>query len=348
MNTGPMPLQASENASPDTLEMRVLRRTAEPCISIDDATVHRLLTAAPEIYFRHLHERLRDIAAGRIAVEMPPKQVFADPGETSDFRVMPCVTRAGKHVTKTLKVVGTNTVQRVVPDQITVGKALVIDPVENYVTHVVDACLLSSARTGLCAALAIKLLANATRRLTIIGSGRVGYYAGFYAATICGVREIVFADCVADRAMTAAVALAARVPGLKCSAAPAGHLPEADILVLATTSTTPVCSPSEHHAGLVISLGADIDHQSELDPAWANAADIVVDTVDTIRFGDLKAWIAAGLLDASTIYDFNALLSGHAPQASPGRRQLFVSTGSALFDNLTLEYLLQQITPPRR
>jgi len=348
MNTGPTPLQAAETASPDALEMRVLRTTPEPCIRIDDASVHRLLTDAPESYFRHLHERLRDIAAGRIAVEMPPKQVFADPGETSDFRVMPCVTRAGSRVTKTLKVVGTNTAQRVVPDQITVGKALVIDPIENYVTHVIDACLLSSARTGLCAALAIKLMATATRRLNIIGSGRVGYYVGFYAASLCGVREIVFADCVADRAMTAAAALAARIPGLQCTAMPADRLPEADILALATTSTTPVCSPSGNNAGLVISLGADIDHQSELDPAWAGAADIVVDTLDTIRFGDLKAWIAAGLLDAATIYDFNALLSGHAPQASTGRRRLFVSTGSALFDNLTLEYLLQQITPPRK
>lgn len=348
MNIRPAPLQAPESAATDLMEMRVLRTATEPCITVDDATVHQLLTAAPETYFRHMQDRLQDIAAGRITVEMPPKQVFADPGETSDFRVMPCVTRAGNRVTKTLKVVGTNTRQTVVPDQITVGKALVVDPVENYVTHVVDACLLSSARTGLCAALAIKLLATSTRRLNIIGSGRVGYYVGFYAATLCGVQEITFADRAMDRATAAAAALAARIPGLKCTASLSGDLPDADNLALATTSNTPVCAPAENNAGLVISLGADIDHQSELDPAWAGAADIVVDTPDTIRFGDLKAWIAAGLLDASTISDFNDLLSGKKPQPASGRPRLFVSTGSALFDNLTLEYLLQQITPPRR
>ena len=64
--------------------------------------------------------------------------------------------------------------------------------------------------------------------------------------------------------------------------------------------------------------------------------------------GDLKAWIAAGLLNAATISDFNDLLSGKKPKPETDRRRLFVSTGSALFDNLTLEYLLQQITPPRR
>jgi len=348
MNTRPAPLHAPESAAPDALEMQVLRTAKEPCITIDDAAVHRLLTTAPQDYFRHMHERLRDIAAGHISVEMPPKQVFADPGETSDFRVMPCVTRAGSRVIKTLKVVGTNTRQIVVPDQITVGKALVIDPVENYVTHVVDACLLSSARTGLCAALAIQLLATATRRMHIIGSGRVGYYVGFYAATLCGVEEITFADRVTERATAAAKALAARIPGLTCAASPSGGSADADIVALATTSSTPVCAPNETRASLVISLGADIDHQTELDPAWANAADIFVDTLDTIRFGDLKAWIAAGLLDAATISDFDELLSGNKLQPEPDRRRLFVSTGSALFDNLTLEYLLQQITPSRR
>ncbi len=343
-----MPLHPHESATPDTLEMQVLRTAKEPCISIDDATVHRLLTAAPHDYFRHMQERLRDIAAGHISVEMPPKQVFADPGETSDFRVMPCVTRNGMRITKTLKVVGTNTAQIVVPDQITVGKALVIDPVENYVTHVVDACLLSSARTGLCAALAIQLLATATRRLHIIGSGRVGYYVGFYAATLCGVQEITFADREMARATTAAAALAARIPGLQCTASTSGNSADADIVALATTSNTPVCAPSDGRAGLVISLGADIDHQTELDPAWASAADIFVDTLDTVRFGDLKAWIAAGLLDAATIFDFDDLISGKKPKLETDRRRLFVSTGSALFDNLTLEYLLQQITPSRR
>ena len=328
--------------------MHVLRSAKEPCINIDDATAHRLLTSAPQDYFRHMHERLRDIAAGRISVEMPPKQVFADPGETSDFRVMPCVTRAGKRITKTLKVVGTNTAQVVVPDQITVGKALVIDPAENYVTHIVDACLLSSARTGLCAALAIQLLATATQRLHIIGSGRVGYYVGFYAATVCGITEIVFADRMAERASAAATALCARIPGIHCTAVSADELPKADIVALATTSDTPVCAPPAGHANLVISLGADIDHQTELDPAWASAAEIFVDTMDTIRFGDLKAWIGNGALDAAKISDFTKLLSATTLQPASGRQRLFVSTGSALFDNLTLEYLLQQITPPRR
>lgn len=326
--------------NPDSPEQRVLRTAREPCTHINDAEVHRTLTADPQAYFRHMLDRLRDIAGGRLTVEMPPKQIFADPDKTSDFRLMPCVVRSPSRAVKTVKLVGTNTLQRQVPDQITVGKALVIDPLENYVTHIVDACLLSSARTGLCAALAVAQLAPRRRHLTVIGCGRVGYYAALYAVANCGIRIVAFADRVPGKAADAAAALHARFPEVDCRIAQMQALPDTDIVVLATTSAQPLCSPPAGHAALVISLGADIDHQSELDPAWAASADIYVDTRDSLRFGDLKAWIAQGRLRDESITDLITLLNHGIPEAR--RCRLFVSTGSALFDNLTLDYLLNQ------
>lgn len=341
----PLVIPESPGVIPE--ELRVLRTSPEPCSSISDGEVHLRLTSNPADYFRHMRERLQAIAAGTLSVEMPPKQVFADPGGASDFRLMPCVTRSGERTFKSVKLVGTNIAQIAVPDQITVGKALVIDPQENYVTHSVDACLLSSARTGLCAALAIELLAARTRHLTVIGSGRVGYYAAFYAAAVCGMQDIIFADRRAGRASAAAAALGKRMPGIHCTAKSPDELTQTDVVVLATTSTTPVCAPPAWGAGLVISLGADIDLQTELDPAWADAADIFVDTIDSTRFGDLKAWLAQGLIDIAAIADFSALLAAEKTTSEAGRTRLFVSTGSALFDNLTLEYLLKQDTAGR-
>lgn len=325
-------------------EHAVLRTAPEPWQGISDAAVHRLLTAAPRDYFDHMLRRLGDIAAGRMQVEMPPKQVFADAGGPADFRVMPCVTRDGDTCTKTVKLVGTNIAQVRVPDQITVGKALVIDPVENHVTHIVDACLLSSARTGLCAALAIRLLCAGATSAAVIGSGRVGYYSALYAATCCGVHDITFSDCRPERAAAAAEALAARVPGTVCRSS--DRIESAEVAILATTSATPPCAPPGWNAGLIISLGADIDHQSELDERWAGLADVYVDTRDSTRFGDLKKWLARGLLRAESIRQFSDLLTGAAPGAAGSRTRLFVSTGSALFDNLTLEYLLRQVGDP--
>lgn len=320
-------------------EQRILRTAAEPCMVITDRNVHHRLTRDPQGYFRHMQEGLQAIASGKITVEMPPKQLFADPGASSDFRVMSCVTRSATRTIKTVKLVGTNTLQRTIPDQITVGKALVIDPLENYVTHIVDACLLSSARTGLCAALAIRLLATRHDRITVIGSGRVGYYAAFYAAAVCGIRQVVFADENTRKAVDAAAALGAHFPELKCRTMPLAQLPPTDVVVLATTSAQPVCSPPAWNACLVISLGADIDQQSELDASWAAAADVYIDTMDTTRFGDLKAWIAQGKLHPEAIKEFITVIKGGA--AVGDRCKLFVSTGSALFDNLTLDYLLQ-------
>ncbi len=323
------------------LEQQVLRTATEPCATMTDAEVHRALTRDPAGYFRYLHDKLRAIAGGNLHVEMPPKQVFADPDGLADFRVMPCVVRGAGGTIKTVKLVGTNVAQLTVPDQITVGKALIIDPVENYITHVVDACLLSSARTGLCAALAIHLLATRNEKLTVIGSGRVGYYTAFYAAINCSIKHIDFVDCDPARSAAAAASLSARLPGLTCRAMPFSALASTDIVVIATTSSRPVCSPPAWQAGLVISLGADIDHQSELDMAWADAADIYVDTTDSLRFGDLKAWLAQDRLQAGAVTDFISLLRNGKPAAS-NRCRLFVSTGSALFDNLTLGYLLQR------
>lgn len=332
--------QRLPEAAANTAEQRVLRTSPEPYALITDSDVHRALTRDPEGYFSHMLDSLQAIASGSSTVEMPPKQLFSDPGAQSDFRIMPCVVRGASGTLKTVKLVGTNTLQYTVPDQITVGKALIIDSRENYITHIVDACLLSSARTGLCAALAIRLLATRHDHVTVIGSGRVGYYAAFYAAATCGIRKIIFTDCVPDKAADAAAALRVRFPDIECNVAAMAQLPATDVVVLATTSLQPVCSPPAWHAGLIISLGADIDHQSELDPAWATAADIYVDTLDTARFGDLKTWITQGRLDPGSIRDFGAMLKTDVTTGD--RCRVFVSTGSALFDNLTLNYLLQQ------
>ncbi len=342
MDEKPAESRAMNAPVPENPEQRVLRTSREPCTHVSDAEVHEALTRDPADCFAHMLQALHDVAEGRLALDLPPKQVFGDPGTDSDFRIMPCIVRGNGNVTKTVKLVGTNIAQRKVQDQITVGKALVIDPVENFVTHIVDACLLSSARTGLCAAISMHLLARRRSRLTVIGSGRVGYYAALYATAACGIREVVFADRDPVRAEAAAAALSARTPGCASRAAAVGELPDTDIVVLATNSNRPLCAPPAWQADLVISLGADIDHQSELDTRWAGTADIFVDTPDSARFGDLRDWIARSLIGEDDLTDLGTLLRRGAAQGD-GRPRLFVSTGSALFDNLALQYLLRRL-----
>jgi ornithine cyclodeaminase/alanine dehydrogenase-like protein (mu-crystallin family) len=319
---------------------RHLRLGKEPCRYYTESEVHAALTADPAGYFRFAKQAMAAIAAGRVTVIAPPKQVFEDPGTGGDFRVMPCALRAGRRVVKTVKVIGTNTVQIKVRDQITVGKLLVLDPRENFVSAVMEACLLSSARTGICAALAIDVLARARARLVVIGSGRVGHYAALYASAACGVREITFCDSMLKRARDMAKWFSGAFPGISSHAAPVSAITAADIVVLATTSAVPVASPPCWGANLVVSLGADTDTQSELDPAWARDADVYCDSLDSLRFGDLRAWVEAGQIDATDVTAFVEALRD--PPRGGDRPRVFVSTGTALFDNLTVHYLLER------
>ena len=342
-------------AEDDELLRQVLRITPEPFVYFDEFQVHRILTRDPAEYLGFLHGQLGNIARGEAKLELPPKQIFNDPLDDADFRVMPCVVRMGGAACKTVKIIGTNTLQERIPDQITVGKAFVIDSRENFISHIFEACLLSSARTGACAALAIKLLAPARNTLTVIGAGRVGYYAALYTASLGDVEVIRIADADHERAARTAALLAVQLCRPRVEAVSLESLPDTDIAILATTSREPLCRPQGWGAGLIISLGADTDNQRELAPEWVDRADIFVDTVDSARFGDLAAWLKAGLIAQETLVDlFDVLRQGNLPHSS--RPRVFISTGSALFDNLTIAYILGQVarqnlgvsaTPPK-
>ena len=85
-------------------------------------------------------------------------------------------------------------------------------------------------------------------------------------------------------------------------------------------------------------MGADTERQHELAPGWGPISDVYVDTLDSLRVGDLLAWVRAGLIEPGRVLDLLSLY--RTPAASTNPRRLFISTGSALFDNLTISYVL--------
>ena len=129
----------------------VLRVHDEPYRYFDDAQIHNLLCSNGEQYLQHIDDALNALVSGEMAIELPGKQLFVDPGGSGDFRVMPCICRYPERVVKTVKIVGTNYIGRQVPDQITVGKAFALEPEENFIKAGFAGGLLSSARTGACA-----------------------------------------------------------------------------------------------------------------------------------------------------------------------------------------------------
>lgn len=255
---------------------------------------------------------------------------------------MPCIVRSDSGVRKTVKLVGTNTVQQLLPGQITVGRTFVVHPAENFVTHTFDACLLSSARTGACATLALQLLAPRSKRVAIIGAGRVGYYAASYVLAL-GLAETLYLD-DADPVQADALATELNRHARMGQRRIVTGRPEqpVDAVIIATTSHVPIYGIEDFVATTVISLGADATWQHELDPAFAAMGPIYVDTLDSVRYGDLHAWTKAGLVTDGDLVDLLALVRDGI-SADDNSRRVFISTGSALFDNLTTGYLLSQL-----
>jgi len=317
----------------------VIRVHDEPYKYYDDWDVHALLTQNPVAYIDHIMTRLKQIADGKSDIDLPDKLVFDDGDEMSDFRVMPCVIRHPDSVSKTVKIVGTNGRQKIVPDQITVGKAFALHPEENYVTAGFAGCLLSSARTGACVASAARLLAGRSHRVLIVGAGRVGYYSGLYVCALGNTSQLQFADTDRSRSDRAATLLHADFPELDISVAGADIDDTAfDIVILATDSRETIYGDQTSLPALTISVGADTHWQHEIASSQLSRSDIYVDTRDSFNCGDLKHAINAHSLDTSKITDlFSLLREGKRPGDSPC---LFISTGSALFDNLTIEYIL--------
>jgi len=324
----------------DVLLRDIFRLNDEPFVYFDDRQIHELLTADPELYLDYVRNELANIANGISQMEMPAKQIFHDKHIDGDFRVMPCVIHGKGESRKTVKLIGTNIEQKLIPGQITVGKAFAIHPTENFISHIFEGCLLSSARTGICAALAIDTLAAPdSRELTIIGAGRVGIYTALYAATYKHIEKIIFLDIDQTRAVYAAAFLAKQFPDKRIEHGRINGNHSTDILVIATTSKKPLCHPEDFTAKLIISLGADADDQHELDSSWAENADIFVDTLDSVRYGDLRQWIRDDLISDKKLTDLLSLLKNGIP-SSRNRTRIFISTGTALFDNITIGYLL--------
>jgi hypothetical protein len=72
-----------------------------------------------------------------------------------------------------------------------------------------------------------------------------------------------------------------------------------------------------------------------------------MDGPDCLRLGDLLAWSTAGLIQKENLIPLLELWRNPPRTESKGTR-VFISTGSALLDNLTIAYLLEHLPADRR
>ena len=274
---------------------------------------------------------------------MPHKQVFATEGLEGDFRVMPCVIQGFEgRLIKVVKVIGTDIEQRVVRDKISVGKALLLHPQDNFVQAVFDVAALTSFRTAAISVLAYKHLAKGNQKVGIVGTGRVGFYTALILHRWLGVRELLVEDKSLEHLGNFLKGVGLTFPKLKVEGGNLNKLcGRCSSLFLTTNTRAPILSDKNAgHLKFISSIGADSDTLSELEGDILRDRSIFTDSKSNIGFGDLKRWQKAGLLRKRPVTELREIT---------GRRRkikgkaLFVSTGIALHDALACQFLYESL-----
>jgi len=330
---------------------KLLRLQEEPCVYINDIEVHTILMEHREDFFNHFERGFGFWAGNPERVMITPKQIYSSPGIRGDFRVMPCSIHGSEGSINTVKLVGTNEEEQEIKDKISVGKAAIFHPTDNYVMGIVDACILSSARTGASAALAFKHLAGKARKVGIVGCGRVGYYSTEFISLfpqvetfICYDNNPMNIDCF--RELLKARNIHCEFPGTLEEVKR-----KADSLVLSTYSPDPLVYAKDVRNGnirFISSSGADADNLSELCEDLApDVSTIYVDTVHSLKVADLKRWKDKGLIKEEQIIEIKDVI-GNKVKPDPSVMSLYITTGFAFLDCLTLNYLYSYVSQKER
>lgn len=311
-------------------ETCILNFNEEPHRVWTDAQVHAAITRNPLEYLLQIKYSLQEIAHGAVMHNTPPKQIFSD--DDGDFRSMPSVVYRGKSISKIVKIIGTNNVQKIVEDKISVGKAFNIHPIENFITDIFDANILSSARTGVIAVVAAELLATDLDIAMIIGCGNVGYYCAFYLCSIGRVSMMIFNDLNREKVDRFVKHFSQLFPNIVFASGDVGDY-DASIIICATNSLEPILRADNTNATTIIGVGADTHYQQELLLSSFHDIKIFVDSYDALRYGDCKA----SNLNENNVTTIDELIKHKSPLCN---RNAFITTGNALLDNLTIEYIL--------
>lgn len=214
-----------------------------------------------------------------------------------------------------------------------------LDPDTGALIALMDGRYITEARTAAVSAVSARHMARPeAATLAILGTG---VQARSHLEALAAVRPIrqvrVWSPTPASRERFVAE-MSGHVPATLTAAASAeAAVRDADIVVLVTSSPTPVLDAGSVKAGAhVISVGACRPEQREMDPALVAAGRLVVDSraAALVESGDVVIGIAEGRFDASHITgELGDVVRGAlAGRTSPGEITIFKSLGMAVED----------------
>ncbi len=311
----------------------LLRFSPEPFIYIDDALAHRILIDNFDELIRRIEKALdQQNAVVTSESEVDQKQVFSQDGVPGDLRVMSFFNNKGG----TVKIIGTNEVESVVSDKISVGKCLVIHPQDHFVMCIIDACALSSIRTAAGVLVACKRLGpSSVSTLGVIGCGRIGFYTVIAFQRAGLIDECLCFD-ISRKSMENFSKLVSLEHGPRFRICETEEIfRQSKSVALATTSAKPVIGLRDiidRPVEFISSVGADANNLSELDENLLPAVHIVSGSHHCLEMGDMKRWIERGIITRSDI----RFLSNTTREdfQVDGRPRCYISTGFPLLDHV--------------
>jgi len=235
------------------------------------------------------------------------------------------------------------------------GVVLAVDPETGVPSALLDGTRLTALRTGAASGLATRLLAREDAR--VLAAFGAGVQARTQIEAVRAVRPIAEVR-VVSRGGGSARALAGELDqgaaGLRARAVddPAEALEGADVVVAATTSSTPVfpgaaVGPGTHVNG----VGSYTPDMREVDADLVRRARVVVDAREAAleEAGDLIAPHRAGDIDIGALDELGEIVLGRARgRADPDEVTFFKSVGSAAQDMVVAARVLDRAREERR
>jgi ornithine cyclodeaminase len=226
---------------------------------------------------------------------------------------------------------------------------LVFDPATGALLALLDGTALTAIRTAAASAAATDLLARPhSRVLAVFGAGP---QARAHVAAICAVRSIDVVRCYSRSreradAMCAALSVEAGGRNIVAVSSPAEALADADIVVTATTSSTPVFDDTDLRAGVHINaIGSYKPEVCEIPSETVARAMVVVDSRAAAweEAGDLIQPLRAGFIGSDHIHaELGEILLGlRSGRQDEDAVTLFKSVGVAVQDAVAARHAVQ-------
>ena len=274
-------------------------------------------------------------------VEQPVRTIIAVDGNHSFFGSMPAFAR-GTHDALGAKLVTVFEAnhQKGLPSHL--ASIVLLDPVTGALVSLLDGRYITEARTAAVSAVSSRLLARQTSKsVAIIGSGPQAKSHIEALARVHALKQVtVWSPNKAHRDAFVAAAAAARSgsqPAVSAVDHPGEAVVGADIVVLVTSSPTPVIESGWVKPGAhVISVGACRPNQREIDPLLTARARLFVDSRDAalVESGDVVMGISEGRFGADHIAgELGQLVAGTITgRTSDSDVTIFKSLGMAVED----------------